>query len=339
MMLALPYKNFSANRNISHIGLGVAAINTAKMLKASGIDVRIWPIVSAQDLSLQLAANPAVTHAAVSAPWIPTLDFQRLLTAFPHIEFVVNCHSNVGFLGADTNGVVLIRQYLNLAMANLNFHVAANSLRGSRWLDGVYEQDAHRVLYLPNLYFLENPDTNRPLWTSGILRIGIFGAIRPLKNFASAVAAAMQIGRDLRADLEITMSSGRTEGGGDGVLASIRAMVDKVPRVTLKESGWQTWPEFRALVRSMNLLIQPSYTESFNMVTADGVAEGVPSVVSEAIDWAPPHWQAPVDDAIGIARVGRTLLADRYAAEEGVEALEAHNEQGIRSWKQWLRVA
>jgi len=49
--------------------------------------------------------------------------------------------------------------------------------------------------------------------------------------------------------------------------------------------------------------------------------------------------QAPVDDAIGIARVGRTLLADRYAAEEGVEALEAHYAQGIRSWKQWLRVA
>jgi hypothetical protein len=32
----------------------------------------------------------------------------------------------------------------------------------------------------------------------------------------------------------------------------------------------------------MHLLIQVSYTESFNMVTADGVLEGVPSVTSDA---------------------------------------------------------
>ncbi len=44
------------------------------------------------------------------------------------------------------------------------------------------------------------------------------------------------------------------------------------------------------------------------MVTADGIAEGVPSVVSEAIDWAPRSWKAPVDDANAMARIGRKLL-------------------------------
>ena len=37
----------------------------------------------------------------------------------------------------------------------------------------------------------------------------------------------------------------------------------------------------------MDLLISFSYTESFSMVTADGVAEGLASVASDAIDWAP----------------------------------------------------
>ena len=72
----------------------------------------------------------------------------------------------------------------------------------------------------------------------------------------------------------------------------------------------------------MHLLLQPSYTESFNMVTADGVAEGVPSVVSHAIDWAPEHWKAMMDDVLDIARVGRYLLTDPYAPQEGIEALK-----------------
>jgi hypothetical protein len=34
----------------------------------------------------------------------------------------------------------------------------------------------------------------------------------------------------------------------------------------------------------VHLLLQPSFTQSFNVVTADGVHQGVPSVVSDAID-------------------------------------------------------
>jgi glycosyltransferase involved in cell wall biosynthesis len=55
----------------------------------------------------------------------------------------------------------------------------------------------------------------------------------------------------------------------------------------------------------MNVLINCSYTESFNMVTADGIAEGIPSVVSDAICWAPAYWRA----GGGICSVTRSLRA------------------------------
>jgi len=84
------------------------------------------------------------------------------------------------------------------------------------------------------------------------------------------------------------------------------------------------------------LLLQPSYTESFNMVTADGVAEGVPSVVSEAIDWAPEHWKAKSDDVLDIARIGRHLLSDTRAAHDGYEALQHHNCEGLKAWMGYL---
>jgi hypothetical protein len=104
------------------------------------------------------------------------------------------------------------------------------------------------------------------------------------------------------------------------------------------ENGWQCWPKFRQSVAHMHLLLQPSYTESFNMVTADGVAEGVPSVVSEAIDWVPDHWKAMMDDVLDIARVGRYLLSDPYAPQEGLDALTSHNAEGLRAWQSFLNL-
>ncbi len=74
------------------------------------------------------------------------------------------------------------------------------------------------------------------------------------------------------------------------------------------------------------------------MVTADGIAEGVPSVVSYAIDWAPQHWKATLDDCFDMARIGRQLLHDSHAKRDGMEALKKYIEDGLRAWKQYLRV-
>lgn len=119
-------------------------------------------------------------------------------------------------------------------------------------------------------------------------------------------------------------------------MAAVREMLAGMPNVSLMLNGWQPWPKFRKIVGHMHLLLQPSYTESFNMVTADGVAEGVPSVVSEAIDWAPQHWKADVDDVRDIARVGRHLLADTHAAREGWRALTDYVRDGIAAYRDFF---
>ena len=88
MQVVLAYKNFAANRAVSHIGLGVTALNAAKTLRAAGIQADVWPITSAADLTSQLRAsrlvnNPGVSHVVVSAPWIQTADMARLCAEFP----------------------------------------------------------------------------------------------------------------------------------------------------------------------------------------------------------------------------------------------------------------
>lgn len=333
MKVVLAYKNFAANRNISHIGLGVSAINTAKVLRRHGIRADVWPILSAADLRARLRECPA-ERVIISAPWIRAPELLKLACEFAETTFAVNCHSNVGFLQADRNGVKLMREMLELEIGNHNIRVAGNSLRFCRWIRSTF---AAPCAYLPNLYFLDSQrGWPHKHYAGGPLRIGVFGATRPLKNMMSAAGAALEISRAMRSPLELWLSAGRAEGGGESILGAVKEMLHGLPHVNLKLNGWQSWPSFRQTVAHMHLLLQPSYTESFNMVTADGVAEGIPSVVSDAIDWAPDDWKADVDDVLDIARIGRRLLCDPHAAMDGLRALESYVAQGIRAYEQYF---
>ncbi len=333
MNIVLAYKNFAADRNISHIGLGVACINSAKVLRREHIKAAVWPIVSAQDLRERLTNSPT-QHVVISAPWLPTLELQKLSNDFADTQFAVNCHSNVGFLQADSNGVKLVRELMDLELSTHNVHLGGNSRRFCRWVNSAFQAPC---TYLPNLYWLdEHIPSSRAPFCQGPLRVGVFGATRPLKNLMSAAGAALEIARTLRTPLELWLSAGRAEGGGETVLAAVNEMLSGLPDVKLVLNGWQTWPQFRKVVGHMHLLLQPSYTESFNMVTADGVAEGVPSVVSDAIDWAPEHWKAEVDDVLDIARVGTGLLHDTRAVEDGLKALKHFTTDGVHAYRDFL---
>ena len=334
MSVVLAYKNFAANRNISHIGLGVAAINTAKVLRRAGIKAEVWPIISAADLRKRLTAAPA-EHVIISAPWIPTVELHALANDFSDTHFAVNCHSNVGFLQADRNGVKLMREAMELEMGTHNIHLAGNSRRFCHWVQSAF---GVACTYLPNLYCLNSQPAPHQPFHGGTLRIGAFGATRPLKNLMSAAGAALDIAHYFRAPLELWLSAGRAEGGGETILGAVREMLNGVPGVELKMNGWQSWPNFRKTVAHMHLLLQPSYTESFNMVTADGVAEGVSSVVSDAIDWAPRDWKANVDDVLDIGRVGRRLLCDPRSVQDGWKALESYVADGLLAYTQYFAI-
>lgn len=338
MKVALAYKNLkAANPVLSHIGLGVTAYHTGLSLIAGGMPAEAWPVVDGHHLWNKLAERPDITHVVTFAPYLDTPFIERLVMQYPKVHFAVSCHSNVGFLQADRNAVKLVREGLSLEQRVANFSVAGNSVKFCDWVREAYDAPC---TFLPNLYYLgDGPCPRRPVYRQGILRLGIFGATRVQKNIMSAAAAALVIARQMAAEAtEIWVSSDRVEGG-QGVMASVKEMLSNVERVRLIEAGWHGWPEFRQLAGRMHLLLQPSYTESFNMVTADGVAEGVASVVSSAIDWAPKYWQACADTVLEIARVGRQLLRDPDAAADGYRALQTYTRAGLAAWKTHLTSA
>lgn len=330
----LCYKNFPVAHHVSHIGLGVSALNTAKTLKRAGVSCDVWPILGTKTIQERIrASNPKPTHVVIGAPWLPTLDLQVLVFRNPGIQFAVVCHSNVGFLQADPTAITNFREDLDLEQGAPNFTAGGNSERFVSWIANAYSRPC---AWLPNLYFLPTDPPRRNGWHGGCrAKIGVFGALRPLKNHLSAAAACLDIANDLHIEIDFYINVGRVEGGYT-VLRSLEAMLDRSPTVKLIKEPWHHWPRFTHLIRSMDILMQPSFTETFNMVTADGAAEGIPSVVSEAIDWAPKSWLADVDDPSDIARVGKQLLGNPRAGDEGFRALTAHNAKGLAAWRTWL---
>lgn len=339
--VALVHKNFAAIRGVSHIGLGVAALNTAKVLQSNGIAVDVWTVLTAADLEKHVAAAiedstnphvPPLTHVIVSAPWINTSDWQHILSRFRTVQFSVVCHSNIPFLNADPQAVQLMRDALMLEQGNLNFQTAGNSEKFNQFIRQTYKR---RCWFLPNLYFLdETTEPNRPVWSGDLLRIGCFGANRVLKNATTAGAASLELAARLRVDLELYVNAGRAEGGN---MQSLRELFAGVRSAKLIEINWESWPQFRRTVAHMDLLMQPSFTESFNMVTADGVAESVPSVVGDAIDWAPCSWKANIEDTQSVVKTAIQVLHDRDAARDGFTALTRYVSDGVQAYLRYFR--
>lgn len=342
--IVICYKNFGAHKGLSHIGLGVSAMQNARMLREHGYHAEVWPILSADDLKHKLEEDRSqhqhrhhipVTHVVISAPWLPTMALAHLIREFHNVEFAVVSHSNIGFLQADPGAIRLLREDSELERANPNFHIAANTHKLVTWWEATYGTD---MLHLPNMYPLPKRIPQKR-WECGTLRIGCFCAVRPYKNVLTAAAAALEIGVRLRVShLEFWFSGGRAEGGGGTIVQSIKEMYNGVPRAKYVENNWESWPNFVKTVGSMDLLLQPSYTESFNVVVSDGISQGIPTVTSEAVDWVPSRWKADSDAASDIADVGIRLLHDPSAARAGEEALIRHNENGLREWERFLKL-
>jgi len=333
--LMLCPRNYTGMAHVSHTGLAVSAANTARVLRANGIHTVLRPIRDAADLEAQVLAEKP-SHVVINALWVPTGALAELAHRYPHIAFAVLCHSNIAFLQAEPVGIRLLAEAVDLELESIgNFRVAANSRAGTRGLEDAWECPA---LYLPNLYYLdETVRVARPKWSGGTLRIGAFGALRTLKNPTGSAFAAMAIATQLSTDLEFHINVGRNDGGwAPRLLAAVQAIFAGRPHARLVQDSWQPSSGFRRLVRGMHLLLQPSFTESFNVVTADGVAEGIASVVSEVIEWAPGWWKAPPDDTQAIARTGRALLTDARSGVDGFHALTEHNAGGVRAWSQYL---
>jgi hypothetical protein len=344
--VVLIHKNF-VGTGVTHVGLGISAGYTAKTLRqrdpyTHGIWAEVWPAQTGKQIVERLRTSNAqadirgvirVSHVVIAAPWIEAAEIAAMAGEFPEVVWAVVCHSNIGFLSADPGAIRIMQDLVDLQLATHNVFTAANSQRFVEWMTETW--GVHTV-WLPNLYSLAEtfPERTRKPWDGNSpLRLGIFGAQRPLKNFVTSAAAVTTLSRRLNVPIKLHVSSGRPEGDNGSAL---RELTRRNRDIEVIYTGWLPWPEFRQYQRSVDLAFHLSYTESFDASAADCIAENRLLVASSAVSWAPSRWQANSDDPLDVAEVAENLLCSSSAIHDGRKALKGYVDNGLLVWRRWL---
>lgn len=235
----------------------------------------------------------------IEALWVPAYKFHQLIKLHPRVKWVVRIHSEIPFLANEGSAISLINEYLNIP----NVSIACNSPRAQfdLRLPGPH---------LPNYYKVTREHWNMEDNLRSI-NIGCFGSIRPMKNQLLQAMTAIRFAdlNDLK--LRFHMNTSRTEQGGDRVLKNLRALF-KDSDHKLIEHPWMEPTKFRNLLKRMDMGLQVSLSETFNIVTADMVNEGVPVVTSKEISWVSPECQADPNSGIDIYKTMLHVFCNKY---------------------------
>jgi hypothetical protein len=259
----------------------------------------------------------------IEAIWVTPTKLAELIDLHPHIKFVIRIHSREPFLAMEGNAIEWIREYANIATVSFNHKQTSADML----LLGIHNT------YLPNIYPLVKYCGSPFRHKQHLYKIGCFGAIRPFKNQLSQAVAAILFADARKSVVHFYINGTRVEQRGDSVLKNLRALFSGT-RHKLIETGWLTHDEFLNLAKKMDACMQVSFTETFNIVTADCISQHVPVVVSAAIDWLDMK-KADPNNVFDIANTLDYVIKNREAVVE--DSIEDLNEYSNAARTRWFR--
>ncbi len=270
-------------------------------------------------------------YCMIDAIWVTPTKMAELSKLWPDVEFIIRVHSKIPFLSLEGVAVSWLKEYA--AIGN-NVSIGFNNKDTANDFEAI----GIRCIYLPNIYEIKIEHMNWLKEFTGkwsfykhekqVLKVGCFGAIRPLKNQLLQAVAAMKYCEANGHTLQFYINDGRVEHG-DNILKNIRALFENT-RHKLMEVGWLSHDDFKKLIGDMDVCMQMSFSESFNIVTADTVDIGVPIVASRDIDWLPNECIADDTDAEDIAtKIGHVLRHKQRIIYEARKHLNMYNRRSI----------
>lgn len=320
----------------SSAGLNVSSDMTARCQREFGFDSTSIGVIDANCLD-RILFNERPSHLVIKAFWVPVEKIALLAKKYPSCQFIITCHSNPSFLGQERRGFSDIGKILDLYNTYPNVHVAANNQDTATSFSSAF---GALIPWAPNV--ICDHDQRMPhkdCCNNDFLDVGLFCALRPMKNILTQALAAIEAARELQVDLRLHVITDRVEMDGDNIAKSLRDMFAIVESdcVQLVEHNWMLHEDFLKLVAQMDIGLQVSYTESFNIVSFDFLSQNVPVVVGTSVSWAPREWQAPHDSVQGIKEKMIEMLTaswkkERYLHDAGVAALKIYNRNAIEQW-------
>lgn len=293
--------NYSEGSPLSS-GLTISAKQVVEMLKLAGIEVNLVQVVDNNEID-KWVHHYKPTHVIIEALWVVPDKFDVLKRLHPNVQWIVRVHSNVDFLAHEGTVVDWIFKYVDK-----DVYVACNSKAATDNLLSLipYRTILPRIIYLPNYYSLDawgsllstvseyntqfgdlQKQIAAPTYKiQGELNIGCLGAVRPLKNHMPQAIAAINIAKHFNVNLNFHINSTRIEGPAGGIVKALRAVFNLDSRYKLVEAPWMEYNTFQNyLIHNIDLMMQVSHSETFNIVGADAVNNQIPLLASRHIPW------------------------------------------------------
>jgi hypothetical protein len=252
-----------------------------RALQARHVDARICEVLDNNFIDRHVTEmRPDIV--VIEALWVVPEKFDVLKKLHPRVKWFVHLHSHIPFLAIEGIAMNWIQEY-----AKRGVKMIANSKESYEALQPIVDRE--HLSFLPNVYIREQHSVKRNLVHEREINVGCFGAIRPLKNTLIQALAALQFAKEKGLFLRFHINGTRTETGGDPVLKNLRQLFQGLPPDTglLEEHHWMEPDHFLFQLRKkLDIGLQVSLTETFNVVGADYVSAGLPTVFSKEVAWA-----------------------------------------------------
>ncbi len=301
-------------------GLFQSAEYVSDMLNDNHIPSTVVTVIDSNGIDKVVVENSATT-VILEAIWCPPYKLIELSKLHPKVKWIVRIHSEIPFLANEGMALNWLHQYVKIP----NVRIGANSDRAVKDIKNLHP------LYLPNYYPLAD-NISRLKFPYSDLRVGCFGAVRPLKNQLIQAIAAIEYANIKGRRLIFYINSTRTEQGGAEVLKNLRALFNAYPQHELKEVPWMEPPVFLGLVSLMDVCMSVSLSETFNIVTADAVSQKVPVVVSPEVDWVSSLIQAKPNSVKDIVKCLDRALRFSIITSLNLKGLRSYDEESVDVW-------
>jgi hypothetical protein len=332
---------FVCKKFVNSYGVPFGLVNSSRMmaeiLNINDIDSKVVTVIDSNGIDKQVHDyNP--THVVINAIWTPPEKIKVLCKKYPGTSWNIRIHSKPPFLAMEGIASEWIADYVHVQKGFNNLWLSANSYETFLLLSEVFKSQS---LMLPNTYVKPgNPikPLHNPVIIDGMFNVACFGAIRPLKNqYAQAVAAIMFANKN-HLKLAFHINSGRDEQGGDQVMKNLVQLFDACPRHKLVIHPWYTQDVLvHNVLPQMDLGMQISLTETFDIVAADMVAAGIPMVGSPDVYWMEEKFRADPNNLNDmVEKIELVKGKGKRGVKINKDGLDKTNDEAVSIWKKGL---
>jgi len=316
-------------------GLFNSATFVVRFLKSQGYNAELTPVQDSNSIDRVVTQyNPDIV--VLEALWVPPAKLQELVNIARHSKrrWVIRIHSKAPFLANEGLATRWIHQYTLVEGADII--IAPNTRELTEQLASALP--CGNFVCLPNIYNPPPFNATRGHQVRHHIDIGSFGAIRPMKNTFQQALAAIEFAESKGLTLRFHVNATRVEQKGDNVLKNLVALFES-SKHRLIQHGWYQHREFLHCAAGMDLAMQVSFSESFNIVTADCVTAGVPCVVSDDIEWMPGFLKtSPTSHKGMVKKLGWAWRWRGLAKFLQTLALSIYNIKAKLAWLRWINV-